>query len=156
MLFQEIWSSYESLMKRDHWKKNYYGHFLTALKAFKTERELHHCLTTLKVFNSEKGLHHLFRTLKVFNIEKELHHFLETLKGFNFEKWVRHILITRKVYQNSCSVECWWTAASEVRLSYHIYDQRTSTALSAQFHSNRNMFPFWGQIYLEWGDLYLF
>ena len=23
-------------MKRDHWKKNYYGHFLTALKAFKT------------------------------------------------------------------------------------------------------------------------
>ena len=35
-------------------KKNYYGHFLTALKAFKTERELHHCLTTLKVFNSEK------------------------------------------------------------------------------------------------------
>ena len=35
-------------------KKNYYGHFLTALKAFKTKRELHHCLTTLKVFNSEK------------------------------------------------------------------------------------------------------
>ena len=22
-------------MKRDHWKKNYYGHFLTALKALK-------------------------------------------------------------------------------------------------------------------------
>ena len=41
-------------MKRDHWKKNYYGHFLTALKAFKTERELHHCLANLKVFNSEK------------------------------------------------------------------------------------------------------
>ena len=35
-------------------KKNYYGHFLIALKAFKTKRELHHRLTTLKVFNSEK------------------------------------------------------------------------------------------------------
>ena len=42
-------------MKRDHLKKSYYGHILTALKAFKTERELHHCLTTPKVFNSEKG-----------------------------------------------------------------------------------------------------
>ena len=54
MLFQEIWSSYESLMKRDHWKKNSYGHFLTALKAFKTQRELHHCLRALKAFNTEK------------------------------------------------------------------------------------------------------
>ena len=43
-------------MKRDHRKKNYYGDFLTALKAFKTKRELHHCLTTHKVFNSEKGV----------------------------------------------------------------------------------------------------
>ena len=41
-------------MKRDYWKRNYYGHFLTALKGFKTERELHHCHTPLKVFNSEK------------------------------------------------------------------------------------------------------
>ena len=106
-------------------KKNYYGHFPTALKDFKTKRELHHCLTTLKVFNSEKdaitvlehgvnsmvkvfntekGLHHLLRTLGVFNIEKELHHFLETLKGFNFEQWLRQILVTGKVYQNSYSV----------------------------------------------------
>ena len=142
MLFQEVWSWYESLMKSDHWKKNYYDHFLTALKAFKTERELHHCFTTLKVFNPEKrrhhclevfniekGLHHLLRTLKVFNIEKELHHFLETLKGFNFEKWLRQILITRKVYQNSYyTVLCWWTAASQGRLSYHIYDKRASPA----------------------------
>ena len=116
-------------------KKNSYGHFLTTLKIFKTQRELHYCLTALKVFNpekrhhhclkvfnTEKGLHHFLRTLKVFNIEKELHHFLETLKGFNFEKWLHHILITRKVYQNSYSVLCWWTAASEGRLSYHIYD----------------------------------
>ena len=48
----------------------------------------------LKVFNTEKGKHHC---LKVFNIEKGLHHFLMTLK----------------VFQNNCSVECWWTAASE-------------------------------------------
>ena len=151
MLFQEIWSSYGSLMKRDHWKRTltvtFWGLlkflklkensttallllkflilkkglrcFLTTLKVFNPEKRHHHCL---KVFNTEKGLHHLLRTLKVFNIEKELHHFLETLKGFNFEKWLRHILITRKVYQNSYSVECWWTAASEGRLSYHIYD----------------------------------
>ena len=35
-------------------KKNSYGHFLTALKAFKTQRELYHCLTALKVFITEK------------------------------------------------------------------------------------------------------
>ena len=96
-------------------KNSSYGHFLAALKAFKTQRELHHCLAalqffntkkghrwfimTLKVFNpekrrhhclkgfnTEKGLPHLLRTLKVLNIEKVLHHFLETLKGFNFWK----------------------------------------------------------------------
>ena len=102
------------------------SHFLTALKVFKTQRELHHCLTALKVsntekdsvaflqflllhhyclkvFNTKKGLHHFLRALKVFDIEKGLHHFLETFKGFDFEKWLRHILITRKVYQNSYS-----------------------------------------------------
>ena len=100
--------------------------FLTTLKVFNPEKRHHHCL---KVFNTEKGLHHFLRTLKVFNIEKELHHFLETLKGFNFEKWLRQILITRKVYQNSyCTVLCWWTAASQGRVSYHIYDKRTSPA----------------------------
>ena len=134
-------------------EKNYYGHFLTALKDFKTKREFHHCLTSLKVFNTEKGLHHLLRTLKVFNIEKELHHFLETLKGFNFEKWLHHILMTLKVFQNSYSVECWWTAASEGRLSYHIW---TWPALSTQFHSIRDIFPFCDHIFLEWGDWYLF
>ena len=72
--------------------------------------------------NTEKGLHHFLMTLRVFNIEKELHHFLETLKSFNFEKWHNHILMTLKVFQNSYSVECWWTAISEGRLSYHIYD----------------------------------
>ena len=35
-------------------KKDPYGHFLTALEAFKTQRELQHCLTTLKVFSTEK------------------------------------------------------------------------------------------------------
>ena len=186
MLFQ--WSSYESLM-RDHrnkaWplKKNSYGHFLTALKFFKTQTELNHCLTSffllkkglccflttlkvfnpekrhyhyLKVFNTKKGLHHFLSTLRVFNIEKGLHHFLGSLKSFNFEKWLRYILITRKVYQNSYSVECSWKAVSEGRLSYHIYDYRTSPALSAHFHSKRNIFPFWDQIFLEWGDWYLF
>ena len=35
-------------------KKNSYGHFLTAIKAFKTPRELHHRLTALRAFNTEK------------------------------------------------------------------------------------------------------
>ena len=123
-------------------KKNYCGHFITALKAFKTERELNHCLMTLKVFNPEKrrhlclkafntgkGLQRLLRTLNIFKTEKELHHFLETLKGLNFEKWLRQILVTRKICQNSyCTVLCWWTATSQGRLSYHIYDKRTSPA----------------------------
>ena len=93
--------------------------FLTTLKVLNPEKRHPHCL---KVFNTEKGLHHFFRTLNISNIENGLHHFLEILKGFNFEKWVLHIFITRKVYQNSYSVECWWIATSEGRLSYHIYD----------------------------------
>ena len=32
-------------------KKNSYGHFLPALKVFKTQRELHHCFTALKIFS---------------------------------------------------------------------------------------------------------
>ena len=108
MLFCEICASSESLMKPDHWKR--LGYFLTALKSFKTPKELHHCLTTLKslilkkahhhclkVFNAEKGL--FPRTLKVFNIEKGLHHFHETLEGFNFEKWFHHILMTLKFFK---------------------------------------------------------
>ena len=93
--------------------------FLTALKVFNTEKRHHQCL---KVFNFEKGLHHFLRTLKVSSMEKGQHDFFETLQGFNFKKWLRHVLITCKVYQNSYSVECWWTAASEGRLSYQIYD----------------------------------
>ena len=49
-------------------KKNSYGHFLTALKAFKTQRELHHCLTALKGFNFEKWLRHILVTRKVYQI----------------------------------------------------------------------------------------
>ena len=85
-----------------------------ALKVFNPEKRHHHYL---RVFNTEKGLHHFLRALKVFNFD-ERDPSLETLKGFNFEKWLRHILITRKVYPNSNSVECWWTAVSEGR--YHI------------------------------------
>ena len=150
MLFKEIWSSYEGLMKRDHWKITLRS-LSEVLKVFKTQRKLYHCLTALKVFNTEKrtpllsydcsvfnpkkrhhhclkvfntkkGLRHFLRTLEVSNIEKGLHRFLETLKDFNFEQWLRHILTTRKVYQNSYSVKCWWTATSENRLSYHIYN----------------------------------
>ena len=50
-------------MKRDYWKK-VITVFLTALKAFKTERELHHSLTTLKVFNSEKDAITVLKFLK--------------------------------------------------------------------------------------------
>ena len=72
---------------------------------------------TLKVFNTGKGLHHFLMALKVFNIEKRLHHF-ETLKDFNCRKRLHHILMTLKVCKNSYSVECWWAATSEGRISY--------------------------------------
>ena len=80
-------------------EKNYYGHFLKALKAFKTEKELYHCLKTLKVFNSEKDAITVikflipkkdfitcFGLLTFLTLRKDLHHFLETPKGFNFEQ----------------------------------------------------------------------
>ena len=116
MFFQENYSSCESLVNRNHWKKDSVT-FLRLLKLLKlkknsttalplkvlnTEKGHHHCIN---VFNVERGLHHFLRTLKVFNIEKGLHHFLETLKGFNFEKWLHHILMTLKVFQNSYSGE---------------------------------------------------
>ena len=67
-------------------------------------------------------LHYFPTALKVFNIGKELQDFLETFKGFDFEKWLHHILMTLENFQNSFSVERWWTVITEDRLSYHIYD----------------------------------
>ena len=151
MLLQEIWSSYESLMKHDHWKRTLTVTFWRLLKFLKLKENSTTALRFLKflilkkdcvaflrllkflilkkrhhhcfkVFNTKKGLHHFLRTLKASSIGKGLHHFLETLKSFNFENWLCHILITRNVYRNSCSVECCWTTACEGRLSYHIYD----------------------------------
>ena len=102
----------------------------------------------------KKRQHHC---LKVFNTEKRLHHFLRTLKVFNIEKWLCHILITCKVYQNSYSVECWWTAASEGRSLIILYLWLTNfTCSEYPISYNRNIFPFWDQIFLEWGDRYLF
>ena len=109
ILFQEIFASYESFMKRDHC--SLLGRFLTALKASKTQKNsitalqllkylilkkgLRHFLTTFKVINAKKGLHHC---LKVFNIEEGFHHFLMNLKDFNTEKGLHDFLTTLKVF----------------------------------------------------------
>ena len=37
------------------WPLKGLGHFFTALKAFKTQKEFHQCPTTFKVFNTEKS-----------------------------------------------------------------------------------------------------
>ena len=124
-------------------KKNSYGHFLTALKVFKNQRELHHCLTALNAFNTKIGTPLLLIlkkdtiTVLTFLIPKKdsitflgLLKFLTLRKGSITSLRVLKILIlkndsvtiTRTVYQNSYSVECWWTAVSEGRLSYHIYN----------------------------------
>ena len=77
-------------------------------------------LWILKILILKKGWMTFLQLLK-FNIEKGHHHFLETLTGFNFRKWIHHILVTLKIFQNSHSTECWWTAASECLLSHHIF-----------------------------------
>ena len=81
-------------------------------------------------------------TLKVFNIEKGHHYFLETLKGFNFEKWLHHILINLQVFQNSYSVECWWTTVSEGHLSCHIFISQLNLLWVPNFISLGIYFPF--------------
>ena len=48
MLFQEIWSSYESLMKRDHWKKTITVTFQRLLKLLKLEENSTTALQLLK------------------------------------------------------------------------------------------------------------
>ena len=96
--------------------------FLWLLKLLKLKKNSITALQHLKFFKLQKGLHHFLMTLKVFNIEKGYHNFFETLKGFNFEKLLR-ILMTLKVLQNSYSVECWWTVASEGCLLYMFINQ---------------------------------
>ena len=49
MLFQEICASYENLSVIT---EKGLDHFLTAHKAFKTQKELHHFLRTLNVFQN--------------------------------------------------------------------------------------------------------
>ena len=97
--------------------------FLWLLKLLKLKNNSITALQHLKFFKLQKGLRHFLMTLKVFNIEKGYHHFLETLKGFNFEKLLYHILMTLIVLQNSYSVECWWTVASEGCLLYMFINQ---------------------------------
>ena len=119
MLFQEFCASYESFMKRDHWKRIRSVSY-SSLKLLKLKKNSITALQLLQFLILKKGLRHFLATLKVFTIEKGLHHFLETLKGFNFEKRLHLILMTLKVFQNSYSLECWWAVASEGRLSYHL------------------------------------
>ena len=66
---------------------------------------------TLKVFNIEKGLHptslRFLKYVKVLVLKNDYITFLMLLKFFKV------VILCR---------ECWWSAASEGRLSYHIYD----------------------------------
>ena len=95
-------------------------HLLTTFTVINTKKDLITFLWILKIFILKKGCMTFLQLLK-FNIEKGYHHLLETLAGFNFRKWLHHILMTLKLFQNSYSVECWWTAASECLLSYDIF-----------------------------------
>ena len=72
MLFQEIWSSYESLMKRYHWKRTLTITFWGILKFLKLKE------------NSTTAL----QLLKFLIMKKVLRWFLTTLKlvGFRYEK----------------------------------------------------------------------
>ena len=69
-----------------------------ALKAFKTQKKLHHCHTTFEVFNAEKK-HSVTssRLLKFLPLKKGSITSLR-LKGFNFEEWLHHILMALKVF----------------------------------------------------------
>ena len=87
-------------------------HFLTTFTVINAEKDSITFLWMLKILILKKGCMAFLRLLK-FNIEKGKHHFLDTLTGFNFGKWLHYILMTLKAFQNSYSVECWWTAASE-------------------------------------------
>ena len=69
ILFQEVWASFESLMKRA----------TEFVKLLKLKKNSITALRLLKFLTLEKGLHHFFTTFKVINAEKELHHFLTTL-----------------------------------------------------------------------------
>ena len=69
ILFQEVWASFESLMKGA----------TEFLKLLKLKKNSITALRLLKFLTLEKGLHHFFTTFKVINAEKELHHFPTTL-----------------------------------------------------------------------------
>ena len=82
ILFQEICASYESLKKRDHWKKDPVT-FLPLLKLLKLKNNSITALRLLKFLILKKGLHHFLTTFKVINVKKGLNHFLTTLIVFN-------------------------------------------------------------------------
>ena len=90
-------------------KKNSHGHFLTAVKAFKTQRELHHCLAALKVFNPEKDT---ITVLKFLIPKKDSITFLRLVKLLTLRKGSITSLRLLKVL----------ILKNEGRLSYHIYD----------------------------------
>ena len=69
ILFQEVWASFESLMKCA----------TEFLKLLKLKKNSITALRLLKFLTLEKGLHHFFTTFKVIDAERELHHFLTTL-----------------------------------------------------------------------------
>ena len=80
--------------------------FLRFLKLLKLKKN---SITALRLLK--------FLINKFLILKKGLRLFLTALKDFNFEKGLHHNLMTLKVCQNSYSVECWWTVASEGRAS---------------------------------------
>ena len=93
--------------------------FLWLLKFLILKKGYMTFLWLLKFLILKKGYMTFLRLLKFLIMKKDSITSLRLLKVFNFEKWLHHILITLKVFQNSFSVKCWWTAASEDRLLYH-------------------------------------
>ena len=94
--------------------------FLTTFTVINAKKALITFLWILNILILKNGCITFLRLLK-FSIEKGNHHFLETFTDLSFRKWLHHILMTLNVFQNNYSVECWWTAASEYLLSYHIF-----------------------------------
>ena len=76
---------------------------------------------TLKVVNYEKACVTFLRLLKILVLKKDSITSLRLLKVLILKNDSVTFLWLLKFFQNSYSVECWWTTASEGRLSYHIY-----------------------------------
>ena len=158
-------------------------HFLPTSEVINAKKGLHRFLKNLKGLNSEKGCKTFLRLLKFLILKKHPITFLWDLKFLilkkgcmTFLRLLKFLILEKdsitsfrllnvSISKNNSITFLWQFKFFKIAILVNVgeqslilsyFYQQTWPALGAQFHSIRNIFPFWGQILMEWGDWYVF